>query len=120
MALETRKYLRVAVPVALRYRIADYDDDLIPAALHDISWGGAFLAMNPPAEPGTRLILELHLEEDNVTLELWGTVVRVQEPADNAPAGVGVEFDPLDDESRSLIQQLVDEEIRTWVKSQKG
>ena len=86
-------------------------------ALGDISWGGAFVVIDPPAPIGSRIIIEFLFADESVSLELMGKVVRIKEPFDANPGGVGVQFDDLDYDAQSLIQQLVDEEIAAILKT---
>ncbi len=115
--MKTRQYLRVPLPIILKAKVLESDAELRSVTAEDISWGGAFLVMDPPAPAGSRIVLQFFLAEDNVSLELWGTVVRNRAAQDNLPSGVGVEFDTLDEESRSLIQRVVAEEIAALVKN---
>ncbi len=117
--MKTRKFLRVPVPIALRVKVQDTDEDFRTVNAEDISWGGMFLVMNSPAAVGSRILLQFFLAEENVSLELWGTVVRNRDREGDLPPGVGVEFDTLDEESRSLIQNLVAEEIMSLVRNQQ-
>ncbi len=111
--MKARQYLRVPVPITLRYRLIEGEDDFKPAVVRDISWGGILMEINPPPEVGARIIVEFVLAEENVSLELWGTVVRIDTSAKGKPKGAGIEFDRLDEDSRSLIQRLVQEEVLT-------
>jgi len=102
----------------VKVKVADRDEEYRLTALGDISWGGVFIMMNPPAPVGSRVMVQFVVNDTNVSLELWGTVVRSRPNGKpNIPIGVGVEFDPLDEDSRSLIQQLVYDEVMTLVKS---
>jgi uncharacterized protein (TIGR02266 family) len=93
------------------------DDDFRLTRLEDISWGGVFAVLEPPAILGSRVAIQFTLAEDNVSLELQGTVVRNRKPAVGQPGGIGIQFDNLDDDSRSLIQQIINEEIRGLLQS---
>lgn len=115
--MKIRKYLRVPVPIPVKYRIAEQGDEFRSTLIRDISWGGALVVMNPPAPVGSRMIIQFAFSGESVDLELWGTVVRTEKPSDNAPGGVGIEFDLLDEDSRSLIQAMVHEEVISLVKS---
>jgi uncharacterized protein (TIGR02266 family) len=115
--MKTRQYLRVPLPITLKAKVLETDPDLRSVTAEDISWGGAFLVMDPPAPAGSRIVLQFFLAEENVSLELWGTVVRNRTANENQPPGVGVEFDTLDEESRSLVQRVVAEEITALVKN---
>ena len=115
--MKVRKYLRVPVPIPVRIKVLDRHDEFTPATLDDISWGGAFVVMDPPAEVNQRMVIEFVLPEESVTLELWGRVVRSRPTVDGLHGGVGIEFDPLDEDSRSLIQKMITDEIRGLMQS---
>ncbi|MFO8057718.1 MAG: PilZ domain-containing protein [bacterium] len=115
--MKTRQYLRVPLPIILRIKVHETDDDFRDVSVEDVSWGGVFLVMNPPPPVGSRVLMQFSRTEENVSLELWGTVVRRREKKGKWPTGVGVEFDTLDEESRSLIQNLVVEEILALIKN---
>jgi uncharacterized protein (TIGR02266 family) len=115
--MKTRAHLRVPLPMPVKIKVLDRDQEFKLTALGDISWGGVFVMMNPPAPMGARVLLQFVVSETNVSLELWGTVVRTRTNGKAEPSGVGIEFDPMDEDSRSLIQQLVHEEIMMLVKN---
>jgi len=104
------------VPITARYRVSESEGETSAVNIYDISWGGVHAVIDPPLPEGTRIIIEFSLLEDDVSLELWGTVVRIEEGGDGTPRGVGVQFDPLDDDSRSLIQRLVREGVTALIK----
>lgn len=115
--MKTRNQLRVPLPLPVRVKVLDRDEEFRHTALGDISWGGVFVMMNPPAPVKSRILIQFVFTDTNVSLELWGTVVRSRANGkQNEPIGVGVEFDPLDEDSRSLIQQLVRDEVMNLVK----
>ncbi len=118
--MKTRKFLRVPLPMAVRVKVADRDGDFVDTRIGDISWGGAFIVLDPPAKMGDRVIVQLILAEENISLELWGTVVRSRGNSQDLTPGVGVEFDALDDDSRSLIQRIINEEIMGLLQSLTG
>jgi len=113
--MKIRKQLRVSIPLAIKYKLED-DHEFKPSSIEDISWGGVFLLVEPPPGTGQRIIVQLEIPEDSVRLEIWGTVVRVRDKELGKPAGVGIEFDELDHETRSQIQNLVDYWIRLLVQ----
>ena len=115
--MKNRLQLRVPIQIPVRVKVVDLDQEFKLTALYDISWGGVFVKMNPPAPLGSRIIIQFLVSDKSVSLELWGTVVRAIKGSKQEPAGVGVEFDQLDEDSRSLIQRLVHEEISMLVKN---
>lgn len=110
--IKTRQHLRVPIPMPARVKLTDeIDAEFHMTTILDISWGGAFVALNPPPKTGTRMVIQFLLSDAAVTLELQGTVVRSKTDNKGGPPGAGVQFDPLDDDLRSLIQNLIAEEI---------
>lgn len=116
--MKTRLHLRVPLSIPVKIKIEDKDEEFLPAMLGDISWGGAFVTMDPPAAVKDRIILQFDLPELNVFMELWGIVVRQRPNEEPGPLGIGVEFDPLDEDTRSLIQKIITEEIDGLFKAQ--
>ena len=51
--------------------------------------------------------LELVFQEESEPIRVSATVVRIQEPTWQGPAGVGVHFDRVDDESRDALERLL-------------
>jgi uncharacterized protein (TIGR02266 family) len=114
--MKTRQHLRVPLPLAVKIRVVGEDEDFRLTRIDDISWGGVFVLIDPPAAKGSRIVLQFAFSDTSVALELWGTVVRSKQAEEEIPAGVGVEFDTLDNDAQSLIQSLVDEEVRALLK----
>lgn len=100
------------VPIKIKFR-HENSDQPEEAQIWDLSWGGLFLCTSRPFKPRSRLLFEFEIPGQQVTLEIWGTVVRTQSNDSHAPRGVGVEFDELDNESRSQIQILIDRFVRS-------
>jgi uncharacterized protein (TIGR02266 family) len=100
----------------VKFRVAEVDMDYKMAELEDISWAGVFIRWPKPFVKSTRLIMQFFLAEDSVVLEVWGTVVRVREARQEKPAGMGVQFDELDDAARSTIQKMVEAYLKPYLK----
>jgi uncharacterized protein (TIGR02266 family) len=114
--MKARQFLRVRLPLPVQIKVVDRDQEFKSTRIEDISWGGVFVVMDPPAELGARVVLQFALSGESVALELWGKVVRRVKAREECPAGMGIQFDPLDDDTRSLIQRLVDDEIVALLK----
>ena len=115
--MKARNHLRVPIPIPVRIKVVDMDQDFRFATLGDISWGGAFIMMDPPAPVGSRIIIQFMFSDESVSLELWSNVVRSRDKASGKISGVGVQFDSLDYDAQTLIQTLVHEEILDLVKN---
>ena len=115
--MKIRAHLRVPLALPVKVKVVERDEEFKLTTLGDISWGGVFVKMDPPAPMGARVQLQFVVSDSNVSLELWGTVVRARPGDRSEPAGVGIEFDPMDDGSHSLIQRLVNEEVMMLVNN---
>lgn len=81
--------------------------------VRNVSASGAFIAIDDlRAMPWFRVDQELDMDifavEELDNLRIRGRVVRVVEPGGSSPAGVGVQFGPMDEATRAILNQLVD------------
>jgi uncharacterized protein (TIGR02266 family) len=110
MAQDTRKDPRAKVlTMTVRYKSATLDE-FIEHHSHDVSRGGMFIKTPSPFPPGTLLKFEVKIAEDQKVMQGVGRVVWKREPsesADERPAGMGVKFIKIDDDSTRVIDQLV-------------
>ncbi|HOU93011.1 MAG TPA: TIGR02266 family protein, partial [Polyangiaceae bacterium] len=111
MAQETRKDPRAKVlTMTVRYKSATLDE-FIEHHSHDVSRGGMFIKTPSPFPPGTLLKFEVKIAEDRRVMQGVGRVVWKREPndagGDERPAGMGVKFIKIDDDSRTVIDRLV-------------
>src|ERR1700690_1908649 len=110
MAENTRKDPRAKVlSMTVRYKSATLDE-FIEHHSHDVSRGGMYIKTPQPFPPGTLLKFEVKIAADQKVMQGVGRVVWRRE-ADEAttehPAGMGVKFIKLDNESKDIIDQLV-------------
>lgn len=110
MAQQTRKDPRAKVlSMTVRYKSATLDE-FIEHHSHDVSCGGMFIKTPQPFTRGTLLKFEVRIAGDKKVMQGVGRVVWKRELAvadAEHPAGMGVSFIKLDEESRRLIDQLV-------------
>jgi uncharacterized protein (TIGR02266 family) len=110
MAQDTRKDPRAKVlTMTVRYKSATLDE-FIEHHSHDISRGGMFIKTPSPFPPGTLLKFEVKIAEDKKVMQGVGRVVWKREPTEateSRPAGMGVKFIKIDDDSRMLIDRLI-------------
>lgn len=110
MAQDTRKDPRAKVlTMTVRYKSATLDE-FIEHHSYDISRGGMFIKTPSPFPPGTLLKFEVKIAEDQKLMQGVGRVVWKREPPDvgtDRPAGMGVKFIKIDEQSKKLIDQLV-------------
>jgi len=110
MAQDTRRDPRAKVlTMTVRYKSATLDE-FIEHHSYDVSRGGMFIKTPSPFPPGTLLKFEVKIAEDQRVMQGVGRVVWKREPpdaTDERPAGMGVKFIKIDEESRTLIDRLV-------------
>src|SRR5690606_37455643 len=110
MAQDTRKDPRAKVlTMTLRYQSATLDE-FIEHHSYDVSRGGMFIKTQSPFPPGTLLKLEVKVADVQKLMQGVGRVVWKRESSDASPekpAGMGVKFIKVDDESKRIIGQLV-------------
>jgi uncharacterized protein (TIGR02266 family) len=110
MAQDTRKDPRAKVlTMTVRYKSATLDE-FIEHHSYDVSRGGMFIKTPSPFPPGTLLKFEVKIADDQKLIQGVGRVVWKRETADSTPekpAGMGVKFIKVDEESKRVIGQLV-------------
>ena len=79
----------------------------------NINEGGMFVGTDQPHPIDTEVTLQFRLPGREAPCSVKGRVVWVREQADGeGPRGMGIEFETLDDETRTRINELV-RELRT-------
>jgi uncharacterized protein (TIGR02266 family) len=79
----------------------------------NINEGGMFVGTEEPHPVDTLVTLSIRLPGSDAPCEITGRVVWVREAADSeGPRGMGIEFETLDDVTRSRINDLV-RDLRT-------
>jgi uncharacterized protein (TIGR02266 family) len=110
MTQDTRKDPRAKVlTMTVRYKSATLDE-FIEHHSHDVSRGGMFIKTPSPFPPGTLLKFEVKIAAEQRVMQGVGRVVwkrEASESSESRPAGMGVKFIKIDDESRKVIDQLV-------------
>jgi len=100
-----RRFARRPISMQVKYRSLDsfFSDYAI-----NISHGGIFIKTRRPLPRGSEVEIEFELPELARTLKTSGRVVRVIFPGEDEeePAGMGIEFKPLTDEDKALIDAL--------------
>src|SRR3954470_13456589 len=110
MSQDTRKDKRAkVVSLNVRYKSATVDE-FIENHSHDVSKGGLFIKTPTPFPPGTLLKFEIRIAGDKAVIAGVGRVVWKREPTQSAnerPAGMGVKFIKIDENSRTVIDKLI-------------
>jgi uncharacterized protein (TIGR02266 family) len=105
LAGSRRRQLRV--PTHLKVRASGGGEAV--SNLHDVSEGGAFIETSEILEPGTLLKLEIDPGNGEPPVELdavvrWGREIGNMD----GPAGVGVEFENVEDGDFAVLERIVD------------
>ncbi len=82
-------------------------DELFSEFTSDINDGGLFIETDSPQPLGTEVSMRFDLPGQNDPLVTVGRVVRVSDGGRNDPPGMGVEFEALDGEASSVINDLI-------------
>src|SRR6478752_4425372 len=110
MSQNTRKDPRAKVlTMTVRYRSATIDE-FIEHHSYDVSRGGMFIKTPSPFPAGTLLKFEVKIAEDQKVMQGVGRVVwkrDTPDPDPDKPCGMGVKFIKIDDESRTVIERLL-------------
>lgn len=105
LAGSQRSALRV--PTHLKVNTSGPGDSV--SNLHDVSEGGAFVETSEPLVPGTPLKLEIDPGDGKPPLQVDAVVRWNREIANmDGPAGVGVEFQNLEDDDFAILESIVD------------
>jgi uncharacterized protein (TIGR02266 family) len=106
--VERRRYPRVPLNLLIQYRFDTFEEFMSEYA-SDISEGGMFIRTDDAREEGSMVYLQFALKDGTKLIEGLGRISRVNPPNGQNPQGIGVEFVNFDDDSRALIQAIVEE-----------
>jgi len=104
---ERRKYPRVPLNLLIQYKFETFEDFISEYAA-DISLGGMFIRCDEARDEGAMVYLQFSLVDGTKLIEGLGRVVRVN-PSDSANPGIGVEFVNFDDDSRAMVEAIINE-----------
>lgn len=102
---DRRKHERMPIAMQVRYKSLDtffYDYAM------NISHGGIFIKTRRPLARGARVQVEFEVPGTPSKILAGGKVVRVILPGqdEHEPAGMGIEFEPISDKDRRMIDAL--------------
>ena len=103
-ASDRRRSHRRQLVVRVQYETVD---ELFSEFTSDINDGGLFIETDSPQPLGTEVSMRFDLPGQNRPLVTVGRVVRVNNGSNDDPAGMGVEFEALDGEASSVINDLI-------------
>ena len=107
---ERRKSHRTGAVIPVDYSAVDV---FFSEFTTNINEGGMFVGTDVPHPVETLVTLRFRLPGNDSPCEVTGRVVWIREAADDeGPRGMGIEFETLDDGTRTRINDLV-RELRT-------
>lgn len=102
-----RRHMRVPLPLVVEVMF-EGEKESHPVLLVDISWGGMYIRSENTRLIGSRITAHLPITEDKVSLEVTGRVVNLNKNIGGRTVpGMGVCFDELDHDAKSLIQKMI-------------
>ena len=109
--IERRRYKRKNLELLVQNRFESFDS-FMQEHSSNISAGGMFVRTNNPKEVGSTVYLRFTLKDGLPLIEGIAKVVRVNRlgEKDKIP-GMGLEFVALEEDSRELIDAIVQENI---------
>ena len=109
MGAERRVYDRAPLDLLVQFRLQDMDEFMREYAVN-LSMGGMFIRTLQPHAKGSFIYLQFSLADGKKLIEGLGKVVHVN-PSTHQSPGMGVEFVNMDDQSRHLIHEIVQERL---------
>ena len=107
MGAERREFDRAPLNMLVQFRLGDLNEFMRDYAVN-ISLGGMFIRTREPHPEGSMIYLQFRLKDGSKLIEGLGKVVHVNPPSHAVP-GMGVEFVNLDDSSKLLISEIIEE-----------
>ena len=102
--IERRRAARAPLVVRVSYSTVDA---LFSEFSRNINEGGVFIETDNPPGPDTRVSLQFQLPGSDDPVTARGRVAWIQQAQGDEPAGMGVEFEHLDPDARTRIDELV-------------
>lgn len=107
--------MRVPLPLVVEIRF-EGENESHPMLMIDISWGGMYIKSDALRPIGSRLTAHLPIAEDKVSLDVKGAVVTQNKNiGGRLVAGMGISFDELDHDAKSLIQKLINTMLQSKI-----
>lgn len=106
---ERRRFTRVALDAHVAVTLVD-SGGLFHSRVRDLSENGVFIVTESTRAIGTNIRVSITVKEGEVTIEARGIVVHEVPPeraSEGRPAGMGVMFTDVSEESLARLRQLV-------------
>jgi len=117
LVIAQRKFVRA--PTELECSVIS-GDIAIGTTIHNISEGGAFIAMNIPPDAGSVLGLEFMIPGTEHTTNTEVIVQWTASIRQKGPLGIGVRFLDIEEKERDLIRDFAKSELVAYRKSMLG
>ncbi len=104
LEVERRRSRRASIIVRIDYATVD---EIFTEFTRDINEGGLFIETEKPKPIGTEVAMHFALPGSDEVVQTIGRVVRISSGEDAPSAGMGIEFDELEDEDRRKINDIV-------------
>ncbi len=101
---ERRSCARVNLELQVRLRF-ETAEAMIASRTFDISRSGAFITISEPRRRGTRV--RLNIEIDDTKVSLGGIVVRACDGAKSSRRGMGIQFTDISPEASEALERLL-------------
>lgn len=102
--VDRRRSNRADYVVRVDYKTVD---ELFSEFARNINEGGLFVETDAPPRVGCLVALEFQIPGSAEPIQVMGRVVRTSQGERGEAAGMGIEFENLDGQSRDLINGLV-------------
>jgi len=100
--------MRVNIPLVAEVKF-EGEADYHPYLLTDISWGGLYLRMEETRPIGTKLSVMFPAIDGRRCFEIGGKVVTQDKFVEGRTlSGIGIAFEEVDQNTKSIIQKIVD------------
>lgn len=109
-ARDRRRFPRVRLNLLVQFRVDSYDQFLKEYAL-DLSAGGMFVRTDEPRPEGAMIYFQFMVRGGQSIIQGLGKVVHVSPAGGQRPAGMGIEFVSLEDESQAVIEEIISQRI---------
>ena len=114
--IERRRAERVDLVVRVDYKTVD---ELFSEFARNINEGGIFVETERPADLGSSITLQFRMPGNDDPIQALGRVARISDGMHDDPPGMGIEFEHLDADARTRIDDLV-RSLRVGSSSNRG
>ena len=116
MTDERRRHPRAEATLNVSYRAGSFGE-LIRDETVDLSIGGMFIKTGQDLPMGAEVTFHLVTDKEGGLIEGKAKVVRKSDGTGPIPLGVGLEFENLEEPSRSMMNKLVELHLKATGKS---